>query len=213
MEGDTSMAVVTILGPDGAAVDTSQVQAWDGESGSLTPGNYIFAITEAVQEASARKGTPQLKLTLEVINGDTEVHNGQTAWHNLNLKGDNERSARAAAGRMVNFMQAVGVEPGFDDQDLIGKMFMAEVKLQEYEDTDGLGNKIPKTRTQICKEQPAPGATPAAAPPAAAPVARPAPAAAPPARAAAPALPPGPRVATSLPVAGQRMPIPMPKKK
>lgn len=192
------MAIVSVINPDGTPVDFSQVTPWDGESGSLTPGNYIFEVTEVAQEMSSNN-KPQLVLHLVVINGDTQIHNGQNTMHWISL-------TAKAAGRYVNFLQAIGIDfmGPVDDQDFLGRQFQGEVFEQPYTVIDPIKGPIVKTRNKIRKETPIEGAAAQAAP---APAPPPATA---PARVVAPAraLPPQARGAAVLPRPGQRVPMP-----
>jgi hypothetical protein len=199
------MAIVSIQNADGTPFNLAEADAWDGEGGNFPiPGNYIFEITAAVQENSSQ-GKPQLMLDLVVVQGETtETENGKTMKHWVSL-------TAKAAGRLKNLLDACGIVPapeGFDDQELPGKQFWAEVFEDEYMQTTPMG-PVPKKSTKIRKEIAVEGAVTQASPRAAAPAPKPAPAAAAaPARAAAPKLPAGPRVATSLPAPGQRLPMP-----
>jgi len=198
------MARVTILGPDNQPVDWSTVAAWDGEGGGrLTPGNYLFEVAGVAQEP-ASTGNLQLVIDLMVVQGlETEVHNGASTKHWLSL-------TPKAAGRVKQFLDAIGVVPDadgtFEDQEFISRQFMAEVFEDEYNKVDPLtGQSTVKKTSKIRKEMPVEGAAPAAAPtPAPAPAPRPAA----PARATAPALPAGPRVASLPPRPGVRLPVP-----
>ena len=134
------MAIVSIIGSDGAPMNLGEVQAWNGVGGGLTPGNYIFEVEEVIQEAAKSSGNLQLVVTLRVLNGDTEVHNGQTTKHWLSL-------TPKAAGRLKAFMDAVGLAPGadgtsFDDQELVGRQFMAEVFEQDVRLPDEFGENL-----------------------------------------------------------------------
>jgi hypothetical protein len=151
---------------------------------------------------------PQMELGLSVVQGaTTEQHNGQPIKHWVSL-------TKAAAGRLRNFLDAVGLAPdaegGFDDSELIGRQFMGEIFEDEYQKGINLdGTPKIKTSIKIRKERPVEGAAPEAAP---------APTPTAPTRPAVPVapakpkqpLPPGlPRVASSPPPpAGQRIPLP-----
>jgi len=204
------MARVTIVGEDGQPFDLSQAQPWDGESNGVPPGTYIFDIAGAAQEMS-NNGKPQLVLDLIVVAGDgTEAYNGakQKHWVPLTAK---------AAGRLKNLLDAVGLAvgpEGFDDQDLLGRQFQADVVEEQYEEMSPTG-PVPKTSRKIKHEVPVAGSeTPAqASTSTAAPAPAPAPAAAAPAQPARPATPPAkpaapvaaaaPRVKSTLPRPGQ----------
>ena len=205
------MARVQVLDENNTPLDLNTVAPWDGEGFHVTPGEYVFTIETATQTMSS-SSKPQLELGLVIAQGlATEAHDGQNMKHWVSL-------TKAASGRLRNFMDATGLAPdeqgGFDDAELIGRQFIAEVFEDEYQkgiNADGAPNM--KKSTKIRKERPVEGATEAAteapAPaPAPVPAAKPTPAAAvkaPPAKPAAPGLP---RVASSLPTPGQRVPIP-----
>lgn len=208
------MARVQVLDENNAPLDLNTVAPWDGEGFFVTPGEYVFTIETATQTMSS-SAKPQLELGLVIAQGlATEAHNGQNMKHWVSL-------TKAAAGRLRNFLDAIGLAPdeqgGFDDAELIGRQFIAEVWEDEYQKgLNGDGTPNMKKSTKLRKERPVEGAEAAAeapAParaPAPAPAAKPAPAPAP-ARQAAPAKPsvPGlPRVASTLPTPGQRVPIP-----
>jgi hypothetical protein len=212
------MARVQIVDENHAPINLAEVSAWDGEFQGLTPNqDYLLQIEEVAQEASKSKGTPQLVVKCTVLQGvETETHNGskQTHWVPLTAK---------AAGRLKCFLDACLLVPdadgGFDDQDLVGRCFVAEAFDQEYKKTDPLLGEIVKTSTKFRKERPytegfgaAEGAAPTSAvlptpptpstpptPPAPAPTLPPAQPTAPPPQAQPPRLPPGPRVAGALP--------------
>jgi len=204
------MARVQVFDEQGALIDLRGVAPWDGEGFSVAPGEYVFEVEEATQEQSS-KDKPQLALGLRIVSGlATEVHNDQKMKHWISLTGK-------AAPRLRNFLNAVGIEAdadgGFDDQDLIGRQFQAEVFESEYQKgTDPVtGAPNMKTSSKIRKERlvegeagasQAPAAPPAPLPRAAAPQ-RPAP---PPARAQRPL--PTARVASPLLRPGQRAPLP-----
>jgi len=205
------MARVQIVDENQKPVNLAEVSAWDGEFQGLTPGDYLFQIDEVTQEASKSKGTPRLVVKCTVLQGvETETHNGgkQTYWVPLTAK---------AAGRLKCFLDACLLIPdadgGFDDQDLVGRCFVAEAFDQEYKKTDPLLGEVTRTSTQFRKERPytegfgaVEGTAPTLAasptpptPPAPAPTPPPAQPAAPPPQAQPPRLPPGPRVAGALP--------------
>jgi hypothetical protein len=214
--------VQIIIEESGQPMDLATVKAWDGEFQGLTPGDYLFQVEEASQEASKTKGTPQLVVKCLVIQGfTTETHNGNkiTHWVALTAK---------AAGRLKNFLDATGLVPdadgGFDDQDLVGRYFIAEAFDQEYTKVDGQGVETKTVSTKLKKERPygetaaePPAAPPPAVQPAPPPPAQPAPPPPPPAqpapppaaptRAQAPQLPRA-AVATHLLRPGQRLPVP-----
>lgn len=209
------MARVQVLDEQGAPFDLNQATAWDGEGFSMTPGDYVFAI-ESVTQGMSSNSKPQLELQLVVVQGlATEAHNEQKMKHWVSL-------TKAAASRLRCLLDAAGVAPdaegGFDDADLVGRQFIAEVYEDEYEKGVNLdGTPKVKKSTKIRKERPVEGAEAAAAEAAPAPTPAPAPAAAakpaaaPAARAVAPAKPAAPalpRVASSLPAPGTRVPVP-----
>lgn len=205
------MAIVQIIGASGQAVDMSNVRAWDGESGGIQPpGWYDFTIDEVVQEASSQ-GNPQLVLSLTVLNGlETEINNGRQTKHWISL-------TEKAAGRLKNFLDAVGLvvgAEGFDDQDLVGRSFRAEVFESMYTKEDAVNGPTEKTSYKIRKEMSIPAAegdVPAAAAAPSAPPAQ-APAQAAPAQRTAPpkANPPTQQrpPVVQQPRPGQRLPTP-----
>ena len=207
------MAIVSIRNPDGTPFNFDEIAAWDGIGGSgPIPGTFLFEISAAVQEMS-KNSKPQLVLDLTVIQGaETETENGKTTKHWLSLANN-----KGSAGRLKSLLDAVGITAlPFDDQDLPGRQFWAEVYEDTYEVQTPLG-PVSKTSSKIRCEQAAEGAA-TAAPAAAAPAPAPAPARAPalaaaPARATAPQLPAGARVATSVPAPGARVPLPPRKTK
>lgn len=199
------MARVQVLDENNQPVNLNNVEAWDGEGFHVTPGDYIFEVTSVVQTQSGT-GKPQLELGLSIVQGlATEAHNGQNMKHWVSL-------TSAAAPRLRNFLNAIGLAPdgdgGFDDVEIVGRQFQAEVWEDEYQkgiNADGTPNM--KKSTKIRKECPVEGAEQPAAP-APAPVAKPA-AAARPVPAAKPTTPTLPRAAgPALVQPGQRVPIP-----
>ncbi len=205
------MARVQVFDENGAPVDLNQVQPWDGEGFSITPGDYSFIVTKAAREMS-RQQKPQLALELEVLSGAaTEAHNGAAMHHWISL-------TSKAASRLRGFMDAVGLEAdadgGFDDQDCVGRQFTAEVYEDQYQKgvSPETGQPIMKTSSKIRKERPMEGAQEPATPQPAAPqpaaltasVRLPAP--------SKPTAPMLPRVASTLPRAGQRIPLPTVKR-
>ena len=99
------MAIVTVLDENGQPMDLSNVQAWDGESSLVPPGNYTFEVAGVTQEQS-NNGKPQLALDLTVVAAEgTEQYNGSKMKHWISL-------TAAAAGRLKNFLDAVGIVAG-----------------------------------------------------------------------------------------------------
>lgn len=204
------MAIVTVVDENNQPIDLNAAQAWDGESSMVPPGIYVFEIEGAAQEMSgAQPPKPQLVLDLIVVAAEgTEQYNGSKMKHWVSL-------TAKAAGRLKNLLDAVGLVPGadgFDDQDLIGRQFEAEVFENEYKVMDPVNGEVTKKSTKIRKELPVGGVAastaPAAPAPAAAPAAAPAPApAAAPARTAAPARPAAPAKPPTrpLPTPGSRV--------
>jgi hypothetical protein len=191
----------------GAPFDLNTVAPWDGEGFSVTPGEYVFTV-ESVFQGMSGNSKPQLELGLVIVQGlATEAHNGQQMKHWVSL-------TKAAAGRLRNFLDATGLAPdaegGFDDAELVGRQFIAEVWEDEYQkgiNTDGSPHM--KKSTKLRKERPVEGAAQAEAPapaPAPAPIKPTAPAR--PIAPAKPAAPSLPRVASNLPIPGQRVPLP-----
>jgi hypothetical protein len=195
----------------GQPIDLRNVQAWDGEAFSMTPGEYLFEVETATREQSSQQ-KPQLAFDLKVIQGlNTDVHNGGAMKHWISL-------APKAAGRLVNFMNATGVvldaEGGCDDQEFVGRRFIGEVYEDQYQ--KGInpenGEPIMKTSSKIRKERPEEGADTAAATPAPQPNPAPAlhaPPVAPQAQRPGPALPrlvnaPLPRPGTRAVIPGSR---------
>lgn len=174
-----------------------EVNAWGGESEALPAGpDYVLQIEAVEQTVSSKKAVPQLQVTTVVLNeGEYNGRKGMF-WYNLDLSKETPRK------RIRSLVDATGIaldaEGGFDDADLIGRVFMADVVHEPYKDVDATtGTAIEKTRVRIQNErmvegagQPAGDAAPAAVAPAAAPApaAPAAPVAAAP-RAAAPARP------------------------
>jgi hypothetical protein len=148
------MALVAVMGDNGQALDLSQTRAWDGESGGIQPpGWYTFQIEGCAQEP-ASTGNLQLVLDLLVLAGrETEVNNGRSTKHFVSL-------TAKSAGRLVNLLNAVGLVPGpdgFDDQDLIGRQFDAEVYESQYTKEDPVNGPQTKTSFKIRKEMPVGG--------------------------------------------------------
>jgi hypothetical protein len=175
-----------------------EVSAWSGESEALPPGpDYAFQIEGVEQGVSPQKQTPQLNVTCIVLNEGENYGRKGIFRYNLNLDKEAPRK------RLRSLIDATGIpmdaDGGIDDQDLIGRQFLADVIAENYDVVDGTtGTKITKTASRIQNERPLDGANQAAdaaapqavapAPAAAAPAPAPAPAAAAPAaRAAIPA--------------------------
>ena len=205
-----------------AAGITADTKAWDGVSGALPPANdVVFRIDEVKQEASPKKGTPQLVLSCIVVAPEGELKD-RKAVHRF-VVGPNMKPA--SIGRLKQLLDACGLQAdangGFDSDHLIGRVFVADIVNEPYQDTDPItGQSVEKNGNRLQNERPyanagtvaaQPGVAPVAAPPVAAPVAAApqavAPAAAPPvapapvaaAPAVAPAVAPAPVAA---PVAG-----------
>ena len=202
------MARVQVFDENNVVVDLNSVQPWDGEGFAITPGDYTFEVKTVLQTVS-KQNKPQLKMELGVIAGEvTEAHNGATMRHWISL-------SPKAAPRLRAFMDAIGItadaEGGFDDQDFVGRQFIAEVYEDQYQKGVNLetGEPIMKTTSKIRKERMLEGSQQAGAPqptPAAKAAPSPRPSlGTPPARPTVPMLP---RVTGVIPRPGQRVPLP-----
>lgn len=135
-----------------------EVKGWGGQSESLPPGpDYVFQIDVAQQGQSPKKGTPQLELELTVLN-EGEL-NGRKAFHRLTLNLEKETPRK----RMRQLIDATGVpmdgNGNIDDADFVGRIFMADVVEESYEDVDATtGTKISKTAIRVVNERIPPGA-------------------------------------------------------
>jgi hypothetical protein len=146
-----------------------EVQGWGGESESLPPGtDYVFEVEKAEQGKSAQKGTPQL--TLECVVRWPESLEGRKGWARYYLI-DNKGSR----ARLRQIVDATGIpldaQGGFDDQDFVGRVFVADVIVEPYEKTDPTtGTTVSKESARIVNERIyAPEGAVEAAPPAPAP--------------------------------------------
>lgn len=131
-------------------VDNVDEQAWDGTgSDPVPPGEYKFEVMDVKQGKSPRKNTPQLELTLEIVEGDLK---GRRTWARYYL-------TDKAVGRLLNVMKACGVglddRKGFSLQAMIGARIIATVTHEAYQDGINPVTQAPimKTSTKITGEK------------------------------------------------------------
>lgn len=152
------------------------VKGWDGKSEGLPPGeDYVLEVIAAEQDKSPVKGTPQLTLECNVL--WPEAYEGRKTWARYFLL-DNKGSR----GRLRSIVDATGVavdsNGGFDDQEFVGKIFVADVINEPYDKVDATtGTSVEKQSSKVVNERPYVPAdeVPAAAPPPAEPAKRAAP--------------------------------------
>lgn len=143
-----------------------EVKAWGGESEMLPPGeDYVLMIEKAEQEQSSGKGTLQLAVSVSVLN-EGEV-NGRKAkfWYNID-----PNAKEGSRKRLRSLIDAAGIPldqaGGFDDQQLVGKVFVADVVHESYKKTDATtGTEVEQMNARIKNERPLPNQQPQAAPP------------------------------------------------
>jgi hypothetical protein len=166
-----------------------EVQAWGGESEALPPApDYVFQIEAVEQGQSPQKATPQLNVTCLVLN-EGELYGRKAIFrYNLNFEGKGGDTARKRLKSLIDATQIpLDDQGGINDDDLIGRVLMADVIQETYKVADATtGTQIEKIATRIQNERVVPDANAQAGAPAPA-AAAPAPAAAPAAAAPAPA--------------------------
>jgi hypothetical protein len=141
-----------------------EVQAWGGSGGLLPPNSdYVFLIEAAAIETSSGKGVPQLCINVKVLNtGEVQGRTGKF-WYNLNFeKGKARERLKALTDACAVALDANG---SFDDQQVVGRQFMADVVADSYDKVDPTTNqKITKDTTRIQNERALNGAAGATQP-------------------------------------------------
>jgi hypothetical protein len=149
---------------------TADTKAWDGVSGALPPASdVLFRVDDVKQEASPKKGTPQLVLDCVVVT-EGELKD-RKAMHRFVI-GPNMKPA--SIGRLKQLLDACGIQAdsngGFDSDHLKGRVFIADIVVEPYNQTDPVtGQTLEKSSSRLQNERPyrnqaAPGAQPQAQP-------------------------------------------------
>lgn len=148
-----------------ANLNDENLNAWDGSSSMIDPGEYLFEIVGA-DVGQSKKGNAQLEVKFKVADQNSPMHARECrAWYSLKL------DSTAARGRLLNLVKSAGVpidtRGGFDSQALVGSQLFATVYMEDYETNDKDGNPVTRTGTRVSKERPIEVAKPVAQPPAA----------------------------------------------
>ena len=128
-----------------------EAKAWGGEFEVLPPGDYAFQIVKVEQENSSQKGTPTLVVHTEVISPASMAGRKLIARYYL---------TEGSRGRLKSLTDATGVQlddaGGFDDEQLIGLQFSADVVNEVYEKQDPLDptKKVTRNQARVQNERP-----------------------------------------------------------
>jgi hypothetical protein len=145
-------------------MNLNDVEAWDGKTSQVEPGEYIFEV-EKVSVDQSKKGNPTLAVNFRIISDG--AMKGRPMRQSYALMADNEFSRK----RMKALVLALGVQLGekgeFSAQSLIGCQMQGEVIMNEYPAVDPrTGQQIVKQSSKIVGEKAVEGApAPQAAPP------------------------------------------------
>lgn len=140
-----------------------EVKAWDGNSEALPPtDDVLFRITEVKQELSSKKQTQQLVLSLEVVGGSSQELVGRKTFARYGIGDGIKEGQRGRLRALVDAAQVpLDQQGGFNDEALVGRVFLADLKLNSYTQTDPVtGASVTKENTQVVNERPAQGGQP-----------------------------------------------------
>jgi hypothetical protein len=116
----------------------------------LNEGDYLMAL-KTIEEKKSKAGDQMVTAQFEVVDGDMK---GRLIFDNYLVTHKNPDVPEFAKNRVSRFLQAVGVQGGFDEvgndysalEEYVGKSFIAGVAYSKpYKNKDGeltIGNRI-----------------------------------------------------------------------
>jgi Protein of unknown function (DUF669) len=130
--------------------------------GALPAGTYDFVIADTeIKESKSGRGS-YLQVVSNVVGGEMD---GRKLFDRFNIQHENKQAEEIGRRQLSALCHAIGLLQVADSDEMLGREFRAEVKIDRNKETGAEGNKV---AAYIAKEG-APPAPKAAAKPAAAP--------------------------------------------
>ena len=128
--------------------------------GALPPATYNFVVVDAeVKDAKSGRGQ-YLQVTSDVQDGDMA---GMKLFDRFNIAHENKTAEDIGRRQLAAFLHSIELPRVTDTDELIGREFTAEVKVDRNKETGAESNKVAAYITRGAKPAAAKPAAPAAA--------------------------------------------------